>query len=427
MGHYDLNSLVRWARQNSPFYQSFYKDVPEENFTLEDLPILDKEKYWRAATPDNKILTQPFKEGIVLRSGGSTGEPKIALYTSEEWEIFVHTNARFLDELNLLKSGDRIANLYSTGLLYAGLLLMHDSMAVCKNRIIELPIGAFETIENVIKLCQRFGVTGLMGLPGLLINLADYVIEYQIKNLPITAIYYGGDCVLKYQRERMQQAFPRAQIVSDGYASADVGYLGFTDRSCEINEQRTYPQHTIIEIIDEEGLPIREMERAGRVVATNLTRSLMPAIRYPVGDKACWVEAEGTPFRKLRLLGRYYGKSEMIKVGKNVLLDYNVVEEVIYKSPLAKGVVGFQLVIDAINAHDQITINIATENKNIDIDYAVQIIKEAIYEKIPSLSNEIKEKNILPLQIKLISPDKMEFTEVRKISVIKDQRNKNKT
>ena len=53
---------------------------------------------------------------------------------------------------------------------------------------------------------------------------------------------------------------------------------------------------------------------AGLLVLTNLNRRLMPLIRYPVGDLACWREPARHAMRKFAFKGRS-ASSQRVRVG----------------------------------------------------------------------------------------------------------------
>ena len=55
-----------------------------------------------------------------------------------------------------------------------------------------------------------------------------------------------------------------------------------------------FSEATVVEILDEETLePVSKVWQEGLVVLTNLTRKLMPLLRYPVGDRGMWTEKLG--------------------------------------------------------------------------------------------------------------------------------------
>ena len=114
---YPLAELIAFARANVPFYRQAYADLPE-GATLEQLPIIDQKRYWEAHTRDpREILSEPLTHGIVLNSGGSTGEPKFAYYNNEEWDSCVALQARALEGTGLA-DGDRVATFLASGFLF---------------------------------------------------------------------------------------------------------------------------------------------------------------------------------------------------------------------------------------------------------------------------------------------------------------------
>jgi phenylacetate-CoA ligase len=81
--------LIRFAREHSPFYQNLYASLPDRDLELTELPVIDQSSFWRANTlKDNQILTGPIRDGIVFKSGGTTGSPKFSVFSKTEWEIF---------------------------------------------------------------------------------------------------------------------------------------------------------------------------------------------------------------------------------------------------------------------------------------------------------------------------------------------------
>ena len=118
----------------------------------------------------------------------------------------------------------------------------------------------------------------------------------------------------------LKTVFPNVRIASIGYASVDAGLIGASSRDCALGEHRAFEPHTLLEIVDElTGEVIEECDRTGLLVVTNLTRRLMPLLRYPVGDRACWREPSTTPMRKFALKGRS-AHSQRVRVGSLSLL-----------------------------------------------------------------------------------------------------------
>src|SRR5215831_8190259 len=76
----ELRAHVRFVREHSAFYREFYERVPEVISSLDQLPILDQDAFWAANTMENnRLLTEKPKDGIILKSGGTTGQPKFSI------------------------------------------------------------------------------------------------------------------------------------------------------------------------------------------------------------------------------------------------------------------------------------------------------------------------------------------------------------
>lgn len=150
------------------------------------------------------------------------------------------------------------------------------------------------------------------------------------------------------------RAFPNAVPRSLGYASVDGGLLGRPVACPDTRTHRPFTPHTVVEILDERtGEPIREAGRPGRVVVTQLFRSLMPIIRYPAGDRAEWTDTEGGAFR---ILGR---AEEGVRVGP-VSLYWDDAMTVVDEADTDGVVTGTQLVVRRWAGRDGLILRLAT-------------------------------------------------------------------
>jgi phenylacetate-CoA ligase len=154
----------------------------------------------------------------------------------------------------------------------------------------------------------------LAGVPAQLLKFAAWL-ERRSQVLVASKPFHGGESLFGAQLQMLRRVLPNARIASIGYASVDAGLIGVSTRDCALGEHRMLEHHSVLEIIDEvSGAVIEECDRNGKLVMTNLTRRLMPVIRYPVGDLACWRELPGTPMRKFALMGRSMS-SQRVRVG----------------------------------------------------------------------------------------------------------------
>lgn len=320
MGHFDpqstqteevavsppgLEQLVERVRCRSPFYAEHYRHLATRGWQLKDLPLINPERYWEGSQglKNWPVLTGPVEDGIVFKTGGTTGGGKLSVFSRQEWRAFVTSFGRSLS--SQLKPGARVANLFFAGDLYASFLFIHGALSHMSIPVCEYPFTGSLEPHTLTEQIVQHDINVLVGVPAMLLQ---YAAELAGKNrrLPgIETILYGSESLFTEQLQLLEAAFPNARIASIGCACVDAGLIGLSTPDCLADEHRVFEPETIVEIIDEAtGEPIDEINRSGMLVVTSLTRTLMPLIRYPVGDLAAWREPPGSKHRKFILQGR---------------------------------------------------------------------------------------------------------------------------
>jgi phenylacetate-CoA ligase len=402
-GAFTLREVVEHARAHSPFYAELYRGLggAATDLELEDLPVVEQAAFWAAnSMQGNRLLTGPLAGGVVYKSGGTTGNPKFSVFSRGEWEAFCAAFGRGLDSGGL-RDGDRVANLFYAGELYASFLFITKSLESARAQAMHFPVTGASDPALIAKTVSEFGIDTLAGVPTTLLAFAQYLAAYGQKLPSVRRILFGGESMYADQREIVRDAFPGAEISSIGYASVDAGLLGFADPSCGPEEHRVFDHETILEILDEEtGAPIRESGRAGKVVLTNLTRKLMPVIRYPVGDRAMWVEPEGTPCRKFVLQGR---SEEAARVGP-VSLYYEDLRAVIAGLPEPTGVGAFQMELTHEQGRDRLTVRVAVADPRAVTEEQARGVVSAVYSARPTLQQAVEGKVVHPIRVEWVAP-----------------------
>ncbi|WP_434589246.1 AMP-binding protein [Pseudomonas sp. R4-83] len=321
---FELNQLLSFARKHSAYYARLWQNVAAQDTALDQLPIVDPHAYWQLSqTLDHwPVLTSPIERALVFKTGGSTGAGKLSVFTREEWQALVRDFGR---QLGLqLNRGDRVANLFFVGDLYASFIFIHDALAHEDAGVIEYPFTGDVDPAALADAVRQYRINVLAGVPAQLLAFAGELERQSLCFSEVETLLYGGESLFAGQLQRLRRVFPNARIASIGYASVDAGFIGASSRDCALGEHRMLANHSVVEIIDEHtGEVIDECGRTGRLVITNLTRRLMPLIRYPVGDLACWREPATVARRKFALMGRS-ASSRRIRVGSLTLLTEDI-------------------------------------------------------------------------------------------------------
>ncbi|WP_399919901.1 phenylacetate--CoA ligase family protein [Streptomyces kanamyceticus] len=306
----DWAELAAFARRNSVYYRRLYEQAPIHPAYLHELPVVDPEDFWAAhQRGNNELLTGPHRDGMVFRSGGTTGLPKTTPHTREELRATIACTAASLIIAGL-RAGDRVANLLSAGSMYLSFLHVTYSLRETPVPLVELPIASHTDLDSIARILQEQAPTVICATPSFLIRLATHLRTLDVTLPGLRLLLYAGEALYPDQRAPLTETFPHAQPRPFAYVNAEAGVLATPVPGQD--DARLYQAntpYTILEITDPDtSLPITEPGRTGLVVATNLLRRLMPVIRYPVGDLAQWTD----PHRgRLRLLGRSSGHARI--------------------------------------------------------------------------------------------------------------------
>ncbi|MEV6024709.1 phenylacetate--CoA ligase family protein [Streptomyces sp. NPDC052036] len=388
--------LIRFARRNSPFYRELYADLPDQVAHLTDLPVVPQEEFWRANSPrDNRLLTAPLDEAVVFRSGGTTGSPKFSYYTRTEWREFTTAFGAGLVAAGL-RPGNRVADLFYAGDLYASFSFVLDSLHRSPVANVRLPIGGATPWESTAATLHEFRVQVVAATPTTLCSLAERLASAG-RTLPdVELLLFGGECLFGDQLPLLKTAFPHAQARSLGYASVDAGLLGEAVPGDDPRVHRVFAPYTVVEILDDEtGLPIEKEGLPGRLVVTDLRRRLMPILRYPAGDRAAWVARDAGVFR---ILGR---AEEGVRVGPVSLYSQDV-HDVVTAADAAGEVTGLQLVTRRQNGRDGLVLRLATGEPGGRHTALGETVVQAVLEQRPAYASAIAAGHVDPLTVEWV-------------------------
>ena len=390
-----LEQLVQYIREHSRFFNKHLEHLPPQGFTPSDIPLIDGSTYWANShdLAQWPVLTAPVNDALLFKTGGTTSQGKLAVYTRAEWQALVTVFGKSLS--SQLSNGDRVANLFYSGDLCASFLFIHDSLAHVNVPISEFPFTGNADLPGLKAAIRDHRINVLAGIPAQLLKFAAYLIERNQVLNGVDTLLYGGESVFAGQLAIFARVFPNARVASIGYASVDAGLIGDSDRDCALGEHRVFDQHTLLEIIDEQtGDIIEECDRVGLLVVTNLRRRLMPLLRYPVGDRACWLEPVASPRRKFALRGRS-AHSQRVRVGVMSLLT-DEIHGIVQRTT---GSDQWQLRIEQVEYIDQLSVHWVPETGTSAIEHLSIALHDALVAHYPAIST-LSHDGLLVFQVK---------------------------
>ena len=163
-----MDELLQHIKDNSPYYKKLWADSPLD---ISKLPIIDQEDFWNANNwKDNSLLTCSKRTGVVFKSGGTTGRPKFSIFTKSEWHEFTKIFGESMDAV--LDNGDRVANMFYSGELYASFLFIEKSLELSKKDTLTFPVAGATSLKEMVKIINDYDINVLAGVPTSLMALA---------------------------------------------------------------------------------------------------------------------------------------------------------------------------------------------------------------------------------------------------------------
>ncbi len=311
----------------SPYYRGVLAKTAEKGGRFKDLPLLDRPTFYRNSPPVSRdILTGPLTNAYVYASGGTTGEPKFTFYSNPEW-VRTCEIMSFIYRTAGITKDDVVGNLFLAGNLWTSFSVA--ARAVEMIGCLNLPIGGGADFENMIKYIRAYKVNAIVGLPSIIVKLAEEIQQKGLE-LKIQKILYGGEHVRPQTEAFLKKVLKCEWVRSAGYALVDTGPVGYQCPHLAGTNHHVLEDVQFLEILDESGNPGPVNPETGfglpgEIVATNLYRHLMPVVRYRTGDMGRWTLIKNCPcgFRgaTFELLGRC---DDMLVIGGINLLPSDV-------------------------------------------------------------------------------------------------------
>lgn len=280
-----LGRLLQHAVHKVPAYASFASEwdtsrIPPERF-LQRIPILSK-THFRLHADDYVTKGVNSAQLIGNRTGGSTGEPTrfyLDRIAAEHYEA-----ARWL---GLSWHGIQIGD--PSVMIWGSPLELNQQQAKryrwkerwLKNRLL---LSAYELDERRLQthltLIQRFRPAYLYGYASALHILAEMMLNrgWTI-GIPLKGVVSTAESLHEHQRKAIAEAF-QAPIINE-YGARDGGIIAY---QCPAGRMHAFSENCFLEVVDPiTHLPLYPGE-SGVLLVTDLHNTVMPRLRYQLGD-----------------------------------------------------------------------------------------------------------------------------------------------
>ena len=338
-------------------------------------------------------------QGYVFSSGGTTGEPKFVHFSYEEFDFSSELLAQNFRAQGI-RAGMTVANLFVAGNLWSSFMAVEKALA--KIGAIQLPIGGLSSQENTAMYLARFKPDVVMGIPSLIISLAEFMQEKSM-DLVVPQVFYAGEALSGLRQSYLERVWKTMHFGSAGYASVDAGVIGYQCLGCGPGEHHVFSDFVHLDIVEDEG------------IVTSSYRDTMPIKNYRTGDKMKWIEACscGSKDPRFKLLGRIDNTIQVWSCRLNV----DDVEKALGQFDVRT----FQLIIS-----ESREANLTREKLNLLVETHKPLEREAVLEAIYENSRDVRDSLSLENFMKDLSIEEVDLIErnqrTGKISVVKDLR-----
>lgn len=268
-----FSEFLKYAKVQS----TFYKDYPIlEISEIQNFPILKKE---HLRLNIGKLSTISKEEGIVSKTGGTTGKSLEVLYTNENMQ----ERFAMLDDFRFrlgYKLGKKTAWFSGKSLL--------TNRDLKNNRFWKTDhwhkvryYSTFHISEKYLKHYVedliRYEPEYLVGFPSTILEIARYGLMhgYQFPENTVKAIFPTAETINESMRVAIENFF-KAKMY-DQYASSEGAPFIF---ECKEGHLHLELQSGVFEVLDEHDQPTK----SGRLIVTSFTTEGTPLIRYDIGD-----------------------------------------------------------------------------------------------------------------------------------------------
>lgn len=383
------------ALAKTPYFAETARELPATLEGLARMPLTDKDAYREASPPlSERTLSGPMADATVFRSGGTSGEPKFAVYGERDIAAFVPLFARCYEAAGL-RSTDRIGNAFAAGSLYASFVLVNRFLS--GYGALNFPLTTAMAPDQVASHAKAFGINALLGFPSWLMQLAE---AFAAAGVPLEKVFYAGEPLVPEEARYLREALGVQVIGSAGYGAVDSGLMALQCVPMTGTSVHHVLDEVVLELIDPAtGAPIAEPGVPGLVVVTHLERHLHPVVRYPVGDLAAWEAGPcpcGDPAPRFALLGR---GDDVLRVGY-ASVTYGEVAPAIAAVPGLTGAI--QMIKQREARRDRLVFAVELARGAGAMGDLAERATEAVFAAKPDLRKLVESGYVWPLEFRLV-------------------------
>lgn len=304
-----LINTINNAVENVPYYRELFQrnsispNAIQSSSDLSKIPLLEKDKV-RQNSLQFVNEKYNFKKLQCIHTTGTTGTPLKIYCNSDTRQMNFAFFDRFLKQSGIDYTGKR-ATIWGRNIVSAKQMKppFWRNSYFQKNMLFSSYHLTKKNIPEYIKKLNNYKPKYIDAYPSSLFAIADFALKQDISLLNITkGLTTSAETLFPEQRETIEAAF--GVPVFDQYGAAEMCvFVG----QCREGNYHIHTDYSILEFLKNDGTPADPGEEA-ELVCTSLINSVMPLIRYRIGDRGILSNLScrcGSPFPVMeKILGR---------------------------------------------------------------------------------------------------------------------------
>ncbi len=397
-----LVKIVNYVYHNVPYYRTKMQKEGLEPGDIRGLEDLDKLPFTtyedlNAAYPFGLAAVPKSELVRVHASSGTTGKPKIAVYTRRDIEIWQECAARCLTMAGITKD-DIIQIGYGYG-LFTGGLGAHYGAEYVGALVLPMSTGNTNKLINMMIDCEA---TAIACTPSYLLHVAE---DLQKANLVDKIKLRTAICGAEPWTNEMRASIEKQLNIKafDIYGLTEIMGPGVA-ADCESHSGlHIWEDHFLPEILDPATLKAVPDGQCGELVITTLTKEGMPLLRYRTKDLTSLETGRCECGRTMARIQRFKGRTDDMLIIRGVNVFPSQVEAALLT--IDGTTPHYMIIVDRVDNADTFEIQVEVDERFFSDEVS----------KLENLSKEIRAKLHealgLNAKVSLVQPNSLEHSD----------------
>jgi len=404
-----LVKVVDRVYHNVPYYRGKMQQLGLEPGDIRGIEDIEKLPF---TTYEDLNANYPFGLAAVPRSelvrlqasSGTTGRPKIAVYTRRDIDIWAECAARCLTMAGITRD-DIIQVGYGYG-LFTGGLGAHYGAEYLGALVIPMSTGNTNKLINMMVDC---GATAIACTPSYLLHVAEDLEKTgMLPKIKLKAAICGAEPWTNEMRDRIENQLHIKAY--DIYGLTEICGPGVA-ADCEHHRGlHIWEDHFLPEIIDPATMKHAEPGATGELVITTLTKEGMPLLRYRTKDLTTIEYDRCDCGRTMARIQRFRGRTDDMLIIRGVNVFPSQVEAALLT--VAGTTPHYMLVVDRVDNSDTLEVQVEVEERFFtDEVRSLETLTRQIHDRL-------REAIGLNAKVRLVEPNALEHSDGKTKHVI---------